>query len=706
MIYQHSPEDNIIRRFGTYAKSQLIKLKEELGLQIPLDGLRFCADYFRSAKRDPSVDELRFLNAISTLPPSPDRVLISELHTNDPAMAETYSDMMNKRGELSPNAAQPPSVAELFHLATAYMDRIGVSHGLENVEAEFYPTEAIGINTVGASNSKTVLSLTSAKRNAYHANVLMLIHRGNTPIEKYRDTFSVLLSNQTVRNSCNRIFTVPTEGLLPLLLPIYSGVTFDLGALELDDYPVTPMQLLGSYANCIVLELSQNHAVIVEQFAKECGLLPMRFATLNNSRRVELRCSDTISVDYETDFLRRLMSIQPFAAKLPDEDNAKETNVSMRPVGIYDCGYISNHASAQLASTEVATCSAAHTQLIKNPFRGALRTALASLLATTVGCGWKSNRFAFSLRYPISSNEADHISEAVSAILGIYRLQCELGIPAMISDVQKDNSISSLELDVYAVSPRQPISSQLTTEGSLLYCVEPSFTANGLPDFAALRKLLKELSHYHEQGLIQSARVFSNQSLADALAEMETKLLTYSLNDPQTLTEEALPLAILLEADAGLPYRAIGSVKPREDTVAPSAELTLPSLENVFNHGGCSEAVIFSERADVDAVILSSILRSMEIRCSLLDEFASEKSFAKALMNAQIAFICGEAKIPMNEQMQFARQVLKMAGGVVLQLGENPHLSTDFADYVLPDGISSEVLQQIAPKIEKNESFS
>ena len=60
----------------------------------------------------------------------------------------------------------------------------------------------------------------------------------------------------------------------------------------------------------------------------------------------------------------------------------------------------------------------------------------------------------------------------------------------------------------------------------------------------------------------------------------------------------------------------------------------------------------------------------------------------------------------MNEQVQFARQVLKLAGGHVVQLHENADLPNDFADQVLQDGISMEYLRQIQLNFEKNESFS
>jgi hypothetical protein len=231
--------------------------------------------------------------------------------------------------------------------------------------------------------------------------------------------------------------------------------------------------------------------------------------------------------------------------------------------------------------------------------------------------------------------------------------------------------------------------------------VAPAITEEELPDFEALRQLLRELAEWNEKGLIQSARVICNERITDATADMESPTETVYLTDPRALAGDRIPLAILLESEEALPYPKIGHVTKRSETERVDEILALPKLSQTLNRGSRYEFVVLAKKRDRDAFALTKILRSLGADCTLLHESAEEWQFVKALLGAQTVLLCGDVKIPTGEQAKFAQQVLRAAGGAIVQLGENPNLPDQVADLILPEGISMTVLKQIQCKTEE-----
>ena len=71
---------------------------------------------------------------------------VAHLATDDAEVAKTYGDMLEKRREMHPQALTPPTLGELFGLASAYLARSGrqptVGHlrltvGTESTETHF-----------------------------------------------------------------------------------------------------------------------------------------------------------------------------------------------------------------------------------------------------------------------------------------------------------------------------------------------------------------------------------------------------------------------------------------------------------------------------------------------------------------------------------------------------------------------------------------
>ncbi|MBR7098211.1 MAG: hypothetical protein IKC59_02255 [Clostridia bacterium] len=695
-----------VRRFCDYNAAQMAKLKSDLALQMSHASLNLCADYFRAVegKRDPSIAELRFLDAIAALPPRAEEITLSELYTNDSFVALTYADMMNKRRELHPDAEVPISLGEALGLASAYLKRSGKETDLIGSAPVFCEADAITRGAVCAEGASVALDTSGSTVSAFsEGDLFMLIHRGSTPTWKYGSKIDAFLSDEDVIPAVKASFTVPEEGLLYKLLPICDGICYNLPALSPDGHSVTPMLLLEKFSEYRVVALQKSYADAVAKVAVRMGLRPMIFAAVVKDKKTHLLYSSTEITAYDTAFLRRLSAMQTAIAKLPNEQDAPMAEITHTPVGLHQCSYLTGKPSPQLAN---GTLAVARGVLLGSPYRSAMETALTVLLSTAAsGCKPSESSFAVSLRTPPLS-DSEKIGEAVAAILGIYRLQCELSISSEITEIVTDPSLDRPEVNLFSISPKPLLPSEFTKKGNRLYCVAPALGKDGLVDFDALRALLKELDEFCRQGDIQSVRILCAERITDAITQMETDALTSHLTDADALVGDRLPLAILFEATALLPYPVIGYVTEKEAPTTEPSIIQLPKLSSTLNRTDRYCVVLIAKSADRNAIALSKIIRDHGADCVRLCDSVPEFVLCRELLAAQLVILCGAVALPNGDQLSFARRVLKEAGGTVIQLGENGNLPQNFADHVLPNGICESNFTQIAGETDGFESFS
>ena len=114
----------IVINFAKLTEKQLKNMICDVGLTLSVAELVTLQKYYRKTeKRDPTLDELYFIDeylaskTYNTLP-------VSYLITNSKAIAETYADMMEKRGACS-KADTPPTLVELAELSSKYLESRG-----------------------------------------------------------------------------------------------------------------------------------------------------------------------------------------------------------------------------------------------------------------------------------------------------------------------------------------------------------------------------------------------------------------------------------------------------------------------------------------------------------------------------------------------------------------------------------------------------
>ncbi len=660
-----------------------------------------CVQYYKEKEngRAPTQQEVRFLNALAGIRTPSGALTLSELYTNDAFVAVTYADMMNKRRELHTQETAPLSLSEALGIASAYLNRVGrpsaLSGGTDRV-ATLLNAQSRTKNDVGIESAPTFLRLSEKKATPTvdEGDLFVLIHRGNTPMWKYRATIDGLLSESVSAALIKQVATVSANGLLPLLLSASTAICYRLSALSLDGYPVSPEVLIGHFEEYRVALISKANVKALTDLLIDRGLRPMIFAAaIRGTRSHFIKSSDT-DFSFETDFLQRLPQGEACVAKLATEKDASPDPIAHTPVNAGACAYLRHHLPAQRLTCEGFTVSAAHCKLERSFFRSSMQTALTAILSLAAGgCDHTRIRLALSLSLPAEQDGESALGNAISAILGLYRVQCELGIPASTRRLSVDTSLSAPSLEVFAHAPSTSLPSSFAAAGNQIYCVAPLFTGDNLPDFKALRHLLSTLSELNARGAIKSARVLCGESLTDAVLALSKNGLSCHFTDRASVGRDALPLAILLESSEKLPFVKIGTVA-EEEASAEEAEAVLPCLANALNKGEQYEAVLFAQQNDAHAETLAAVLSDLNVQCTVLTPSASESDLVRASLTAQLLILCKGATLPKTPSVRFALQTLTAAQGAVVSLngGDLP----GFCPVIrLENGFSSQNLAQM-----------
>ncbi len=672
-----------------------------------------CVQYYKSREngRAPSNQEVRLLNALASLPSSGIFATLSELYTNDAFVAVTYADMMNKRRELHPQATSSVSLREAFGMASAYLNRSGKTPALIGTDrvASILSGQPRATGDLGIEGSKSALRVSPQKNAATPAegDLFVLIHRGSTPMWKYRETVDVCLSNvgKTIPIKC--IYTVPAGGLLPMLLSDCTPpLCYRLCALSLDGYPVSPDVLVRRFEEYRVVLVAKEHAKELTECLSAIELRPMVFAAVTRGVLSHfIKTADGVDFSFETDFLRRLLLQEPRVAKLASEKDAPLDRITTTPITTDSCAYLHDYLPAQRLTVADGSFSAAHCDLKQSFFRSALQTTLAAILSLVAGGGdYTQSRLVMSLTLPSLQEDEQLLGNAISTILGIYRVQCELGIPAAVRSLSIEDSRTTPSLDVFAHAPNPTLPSRFEQVGNSIYCVSPLLATDELPDFSALRHLLATIAELNKKGAIKSARVLCGEILTDAVLSLSENGLTCHFSDRASVGREALPLAILLESAEALPFVKIGSVvetsSVHEEVPAP----VLPCLSDALNKGEQYEAILFAAPEDAHAKSLAAILGEMGVLCAVLTPSTAESELVRATLTAQLLILCPNASLPSSPAVRFALKTLTDAKGVILSLcgGDRP----DFCPVVrMETGISGKNLIEMFQNREIEKSF-
>ena len=109
----------------------LVSLVDSLGLAMDADDLRFCRDYFRQERRDPTMTELRMIDTYWSdhCRHTTFSTVIDEVTVENDAVARAYDRYLKVRAELG--RTKPVTLMDIATLAAKYLKRQGILKNLD-----------------------------------------------------------------------------------------------------------------------------------------------------------------------------------------------------------------------------------------------------------------------------------------------------------------------------------------------------------------------------------------------------------------------------------------------------------------------------------------------------------------------------------------------------------------------------------------------
>lgn len=633
--------------------------------------------------------ERELLGALAKLSAGWTATRISRLSTDDKEVAQTYSDLLEKRRELYPQAQTPPTLGELFGLASAYLARSGREPSLHRMRLTV-GAEPDGIR-FGAVDSPLFLNAIPKRENEQPTagDILLLVRAEN------EETLSAALGQKSVREAIRQTIAVGEHGILPTLLPRFGGILYALERLS-DIGAPSPLGRLFvplSHARLVLTEKTRAEGV-AKVLSDAAGIRVTPAAVLSEREEISFAYSAADVLRIPTAKLRALPERRDAVISIPNATTGAGP-LTRIPIAGSTSPYLDSPVtpSERVSKCGLETATAVRT-IGKNGFRAAMATVLAPFLSlAAAGADYPDIRLGIGLRLPTPNSEEAE-SELAALLLGIYRAQTEFAAPAALF-AEVDDSLTAPLLTVWAIAEAAGVlPPTYRAAGNGVFCVTPVMTEAGIPDFALLRQLLTEVRTHRSEGRLFSARVAIGETLGNCLARTAGNGLTCRLADAEA-AEHRLPVGFVLEGTA-LPYSRIGTTETLPTAVGNGDEpIPLPERMGKYIWSDRYEVTVLSRPLDAAAESLADALRDLGADCRTLSERDGNGPISRRLLTSRVLILCPEATLPQDPQTVFALRMLTSNGGLILRLGENAPAVADFPSRTLTGGLGERFLRDM-----------
>lgn len=614
------------------------------------------------------------------------------LSTDDRDIAQTYADMMNKRREMHPDARTPVTLGEAFGLASAYLRRSGKR--AEFAHTGLSLTRTVEENeTVGTDASPVCLRLTDTDKStqAPAEGDRLLVISTDTDAEawlNFRETPAVVRAVKWEE-------TVPESGILPLTLPLFEGICFDLRKIPGDATRPPLSRLFGACAGAKLLLISGAAQSDLSELASAWKISASAIAVLTADGETRFAYSESDILPVNTAWLRSLPPRRQLRIRIATDPAGAAEPIVRCPVAGGCSPYLaeSNALPERILHGDLTVAGAVR-RLGGDCFRSSLETVLAPLLSVAcAGVDYTEVRLAVALRFPEPDSETA-LGDLMATILGMYRAQTEFACPAALY-ARTDDTLPAPELTVYAVGRAEgTVPPVFSAPGGGVFCVAPVMQDTGIPDFSLLRRLLGDVHALRLAGKLTGARVAVGETLGDCIRRVSGHGLTCRLADAET-GNAALRLALILDG-SGLPFARVGTVETELPVRDPETGESLPPRCGKYIWSGKYEITLLSRPGDAGALSLASTLRRTGSDCVCLTPADGSGPLSRRILTSRVLILCPGAVLPEDSYTDFALRMLRSDGGVILRFSEETAVPAGFPTRTFPQGLPQSVLKELA----------
>ena len=700
-----------IRNFANYTPSQIRKMCSDLGIALGDDTMQFCMTYYRDVeKRDPYVDELRLFAGLSnTLEMQADAVCPTDIEANDNYVADTWADLLRKRKLTNPGASYPTTIAEASKIASTYLFRSGKEYAVRS--AALCPTDLSTLPATACTSCVTTSSASFGMRvlpfhtePSQKGDLFLLLSKPNEQAANdfYRAA-NTFLEEDAIRMSIKGIYSVRKAGLLATLLEICNSAWIDLRVFSPMETAMPMTVLQDLFGGDVLLRISPANLKILLQLADERNLKLFPFASITDDFRFTFSRTRETSFSVQTQFLRTLFHYRSVTATLADEGIAPKLHIEHRAVTAQNNAYLKRSISSpnDAALMHGVLCAASSSAPQASYFKHALYTTLASAMTLAAnGIPVEKQNLSVAYSFPLLDDPYT-IGKILSTILGVYRAQTELSLPAHAVPIRQSETLTSPALSVFSVAEAtSTLPATFTAPGKRIYCIAVQLKENGLPDFEDMRRLMARLVEHAKNNEISAFHVLCGESPTDGILSMSNNV-TARLTATNIVTEGQLPLAILLESDAKLPATEIGITVSRAESINDCTTLTSVSDHSLI-WSDRVEVLLLCKEKDNNAGALAQLLeaRGCRVRCFSNNE-NDFRPLSRHLLSSHCLITCKDAFLPNEKSVAFALETMQRAGGICISLNEKNVRENHF--WHLPNGLDEAILEKICQIMNKSE---
>ena len=694
---------SVVHNFININFAQAEKLCEQLSLSMPAELLLNCSKYYKNQqKRDPFVDELRMLDMLlSAREREGASLALTKFFVNDAFIARTYADLLDKRGQVFGELSHPCTFAEAASTAGMYIRRARgdvrrprLLTSIENTrDCITYPDATC----VAAPNSAYRMRLLPLQRTVLcEGDVLVLISPvfSDTLIE-FRRKSAKILREKEVMQYVKEVATIGRDGILYELLRMTDGVQIRLPFLSPMGTTAPVTALCESFLGSTILRVAEHRWNTVTALLSKSGVRALPFATIIKEPKFVFVRDTQSSFELDTHFLRSFNKYQAVCAKLDKESALSPSSIAFGSIGPQKNKYYASKTAKKIGDVvtiDSTSCAAVSATTFEAPYKTALWSLLAPV-ASLCACGvpYTNQILSLSLELPSDLSDSQTAGQCFAALLGLYRAQIELGMLTSgepIIRTHEDLEVPNLSVWASAQGIQKP-NSIFTQSGSYVYAVTPTLDKDGLPNFSLLRQMLKQITQLASEGKILSCRTLAGEAITDGILKM-SDTHTCVLRDPNVAAQGKLPLCLLIESSEALPLYYIGKVYPCKPLQKTTVEI--PNRTDLI---ACEkpDVVLVASLNDSDAMALAALLEEHGANVSLFGNSPSNApALSRAILTTQTLILGQNAKLPESQQMDFALDTLRRAGGILLSFSQN-----NVCEGFIPvkSGIDEEILEKI-----------
>ena len=560
--------------------SALENVHRGLGLSMSPAELRTCRTYYRnSLRRDPQAEELLMLDRmIASGSRSPACLCLAEMKTESKLVADIFADLMARRRTVVTDLERPSPLPELMGIMESYLaatdERVNPlsevavrfnSHRDLLLTSEGYLiTASTGSGnediSIGVKPSKSAFNGGAAKTGDYVYALLDTINHD----DGFERRLTQYLLENAVKQATKSVRLICNGGLLDALVQLADGLTLNTKSLmRAADFALPE---LGDPVFGVLLVASPAASADMLLLAQEMGLHLVRAATVTAGKEIRIPAKDGGILTFHSPFLRSLTLPRAYIAFV----TASSENLP------------------EIALTRIGTCTlnGQKRAVVKvdasghNPLAASLFGTLYALLHC-VAAGARPSEVGLACHLTLPRPSSGRMGESLAMILGLYRMQAEFELYGNTPTLEAGTGEHpTLSIATIAHLPEHPTPSAVVGGGSKIFYLEPLYTADGIPDFADLKKMLGYIEKLNRDGHVLSMLPTSADLLSDLDKMSRNTTVEYVRREPITSRFGGL----LVETDVTI-QGALVAVTEAEPEAEPKPESeeapaeTLPTTE-------------------------------------------------------------------------------------------------------------------------------